>query len=993
MKKSAKVAPNLHLKRARERQGWSQEYVAREVGTDAFTISRWERGITMPSPHFRQKLCVLFGLSVIELGLLPAESGEPVEQAQVQELRESNEVVMQSSTTQTAVFDPAIPPPLAREHSLIGRDDLLVDLKQRLLTRGMATLLALNGLPGVGKTALATTLAHDEDVRAYFSDGVLWVGLGYEPDVLGLLSRWGMVLHCAPPDLVQRSRPQAWASFIHDTIGARRMLVIIDDAWQIAEALAFQVGGPNCAHLVTSRFPEIARRFAAQDAIVIRELEDIDGRRLLMRLAPEVVQAEPKEAQALVETVGGLPLALTLLGNFLRAQAYSGQPRRLRAALERLRHADERLRLNEPQPLVGGHPGLSAGAPLSLQAVIGISDQQVSQEARSALRALSVFPPKPNTFTEQAALAVSILPVEALDELMDAGLLESSGPERYTIHQTIADYARLHLTDASATERFVTYFVTYVEAHTTDYAVLDSENNNILSALEVAFEHDMFASLVRGVHALAPLLITRGFYAVAETQLQRSLNATCVLNDMVGQATARFHLGRIAEQRGNYVQAQVYWQDSLALARANRQSDGVAQTLRELGALAWKQGQLPLARQFLAESLDILRQLGDQRGIADTLKNLGNVAGEQGQPEQAHQLYEEALAIFRDLGDRRGIAMILHNLGIQARELGQAEQARQLYQEALAILRNLGDRHSSAVVLGNLGNLARHQGQAEQARQYLQESLEILYQLGNRRSFAFTLLNMGSLAVDQGQFEQAYQQLNEALTTFRDLHALRDSAITLQGLGALMRKQKQFEQALQYLNEALTIFQDLNDQRQKAITSRESGMVAREQDQLEEAHRLYEEALTILSQLEDRREVTITRLELAILVRQQGRSEEAQQLLMEVLTTTRQIKDRYYVARALNEWGLLMQAQEQLEQALPSLLHAYVGLTLMNSPDAADVKERLGQLRTQIGEDAFLSTISRIATEAPESAYDMDQTTWATAVRKLTKQPPLRTKI
>ena len=198
---------------------------------------------------------------------------------------------------------------------------------------------------------------------------------------------------------------------------------------------------------------------------------------------------------------------------------------------------------------------------------------------------------------------------------------------------------------------------------------------------------------------------------------------------------------------------------------------------------------------------------------------------------------------------------------------------------------------------------------------------------------------------------------------------------------------------LQYLNEALTIFQDLNDQRQKAITSRESGMVAKEQDQLEEAHRLYEEALTILSQLEDRREVTITRLELAILVRQQGRSEEAQQLLTEVLTTTRQIKDRYYVARALNEWGLLMQAQEQLEQALPSLLHVYVGLTLMNSPDAADVKERLGQLRTQIGEDAFLSTISRIATEAPESAYDMDQTTWATAVRKLAKQPPLRTKI
>ena len=64
----------------------------------------------------------------------------------------------------------------------------------------------------------------------------------------------------------------------------------------------------------------------------------------------------------------------------------------------------------------------------------------------------------------------------------------------------------------------------------------------------------------------------------------------------------------------------------------------------------------------------------------------------------------------------------------------------------------------------------------------------------------------------------------------------------------------------------------------------------------------------------------------------------------------------------------------------------------MNSPDVADVKERIGQLRTQIGEDAFLSTISRITTEAPESTYDMDQAAWTTAVRKLMKNTPLRAK-
>jgi transcriptional regulator with XRE-family HTH domain len=48
--------------------------VAREVGTDAFTVSRWERGITMPSPYFRQQLSTLCGLSLEELGLLPTKT-------------------------------------------------------------------------------------------------------------------------------------------------------------------------------------------------------------------------------------------------------------------------------------------------------------------------------------------------------------------------------------------------------------------------------------------------------------------------------------------------------------------------------------------------------------------------------------------------------------------------------------------------------------------------------------------------------------------------------------------------------------------------------------------------------------------------------------------------------------------------------------------------------------------------------------------------------
>lgn len=64
------MVPNRRLKQARELRGWSQAKVAQEIGTDATTVSRWERGLFSPTPYFRERLCKLFGRNAEELGLL-----------------------------------------------------------------------------------------------------------------------------------------------------------------------------------------------------------------------------------------------------------------------------------------------------------------------------------------------------------------------------------------------------------------------------------------------------------------------------------------------------------------------------------------------------------------------------------------------------------------------------------------------------------------------------------------------------------------------------------------------------------------------------------------------------------------------------------------------------------------------------------------------------------------------------------------------------------
>src|SRR5215470_12373425 len=78
MAKAAKSMPNQRLRYERERRGWSQQELADQVGTTPLNISRWERGETIPGPHFRLKLSEVFGKSPYELGLVSERSADPL---------------------------------------------------------------------------------------------------------------------------------------------------------------------------------------------------------------------------------------------------------------------------------------------------------------------------------------------------------------------------------------------------------------------------------------------------------------------------------------------------------------------------------------------------------------------------------------------------------------------------------------------------------------------------------------------------------------------------------------------------------------------------------------------------------------------------------------------------------------------------------------------------------------------------------------------------
>ncbi len=184
--------PRWRLAEARTIRKWSQQEVAGLIGTSSINISRWERGITRPNPYFRRKLCALFGKSVQELDLgtgvesttwdrgeriaMGGEAKDVVEGATTQggaTMQGGMTDVGERATTRVAptmvgssqaivpggvIYDSAIP--LTPELSLVGRDEELGRIQQQLCNGDSVALTALNGLPGVGKTAMSIALAH-----------------------------------------------------------------------------------------------------------------------------------------------------------------------------------------------------------------------------------------------------------------------------------------------------------------------------------------------------------------------------------------------------------------------------------------------------------------------------------------------------------------------------------------------------------------------------------------------------------------------------------------------------------------------------------------------------------------------------------------------------------------------------------------------------------------------------------------------------------------
>ncbi|QLQ38044.1 XRE family transcriptional regulator [Micromonospora robiginosa] len=307
----------------------------------------------------------------------------------------------------------------------VGRTDELAALS--CIGTGSVRLASVSGPPGVGKTALAIHAGHR--LAPHFPDGQLYASLrGTSDDPVEVL---GQLLHTLGYD--EPTLPgglDARAALFRASLAGRRVLLVLDDATGHRQIEPL-IPPDGSVALLTSRLP-----LTGIPGIMTLDLGPLNTATAIELMCQVVgaqrIHARPEAANQLATICGGLPLAVRIVSARLAArpswtvEAFADRLADKRRRLDELRHGDLALR-----------PGLE------------LAYGALSPAARRAFALLGELdvPSFPEWFLAALLRTTPAAGTSALDELIDARLLETLGPDlagqpRFRLHDVTRLFAR-----------------------------------------------------------------------------------------------------------------------------------------------------------------------------------------------------------------------------------------------------------------------------------------------------------------------------------------------------------------------------------------------------------------------------------------------------------------------------------------------------------------------------------------------------------------------
>jgi tetratricopeptide (TPR) repeat protein len=590
---------------------------------------------------------------------------------------------------------------VTRNPGFTGRQPTLKLLRKQLTAQSAVTVQAVAGMGGIGKTQLAIEYAH-RFARKY--DIVWWINaeqVGLISEQLSVLgARLGLVAPAT--DMVTTVK-----RFLreHD-----RWLLIFDNASHPQDLREWLPGGDGHV-LITSRHRGWSELGRTIDLEVFDRAESI----ALVRSRNQAIRR--KEADAIAEELGDLPLALVQAASFMAETATT--PREFLALLAT--HAGELLDFDHP-------PSYSQ----SLAATILMAADRLAQIDQAAVTLLRVC----------AFLAPEPIPSSLLDGAParnPCGMLQAATTDPAQGAADVADpltALATMLETPVALRRSIRHIGNYalastgrdgIRLHRLTQAVL-RDHLPLADTLQVRRQVDaILAAAKPGDPALREnwdnwaLLLPHILVAKPEA------TTCCGLRALACHAT--WYLIRRGSTRSAQQLAEFLFE-----AWRERLGADDRHTLWMANNLAWAWydlGQYGKAQEMDQDTLARRRRLlGDDH--PDTLlsaNNLGNALHQVGRYEDARAIHQDTLARRRQvLGERHPRTLAsMGNLARARYALGDFAMARTLHQQTMAARREvLGYDHPDTLLTAhNLGNDLAALGLTEQARALHKETLDI----------------------------------------------------------------------------------------------------------------------------------------------------------------------------------------------------------------------------------------------------------------------------
>ncbi|WP_091453528.1 NB-ARC domain-containing protein [Actinokineospora iranica] len=577
------------------------------------------------------------------------------------------------------------PNPFVNRGEQIREMDELVPVSAGL---GRPVVVAVRGMPGVGKTGLLRHVAARLADR--FDDGVLYAAFGPHGETPSeALARFLVVLG-VPEGQVPSSL--AGRRDLYRSLTARsRLLVVLDD---VTDAAQVEVLLPNSAAAMVLVAGNIVLEELHIDGAVPISLDPLaaaDALDLLKRLCGAArADAEPDAAMELVGLCGYLPLAIRVVGARLNLH----RNRSLATEVERLR---------------------DTGQGDVLARVAGVFDavyDDLAEPVRQVYRALGVLVTRDfSVEVLAAALDAPVAQVRAhVDQLCAANLLEERPDGHYSMHRLVRGHAlrrgdaessradRIAMlrravrwwclgaaaADVAATGRkrlrvadpdvFLDGQDPAMDARTA-LAWFDREHANIEAAMRACAEqgwHDLawrlFESAFAYYEARKPLAawIEAGTLAVEAAVLD---------GDTAAEVRCRCLLAKGLQETDRHDDAAKHLARARELARDDRLR---ASTYDFSGNLALRTGRFSDALDWFTSALEINRALGLARGTALQTLFVGRALTRLARHDEAGATLRTALRLAEAADEpvvRAKALIALADLGAGAGDLAAAEAA------------------------------------------------------------------------------------------------------------------------------------------------------------------------------------------------------------------------------------------------------------------------------------------------------------------------------